>query len=389
VHDEPVFFTIFLIFTGAAVIAGLALFARQSMLVAYIALGMLVGPWGLGLIENAATAQEIGEVGILFLLYLLGLNLHPQKLARMVGEATVVALASCLVFAAAGAAVALAFGFTLSEALVIGALSMFSSTIIGLKLLPTTVLHHRHAGEIVISVLLLQDVVAILMLLGLDAASRSSLPGANALLLAAALPTVVVVSVAMERWVLMPLIGRFDTIREYVFLVAIGWCLGVSQLGYAMGISPEIGAFVAGVALARSPVATFVAESLKPLRDFFLVMFFFALGAGFPIPVLAEVVLPAVCLGGLMLVLKPVVFRWLLRFVGEPERLSREIGVRLGQLSEFSLLIAVIASAGGVIGPQAAYTIHAATLLTFIVSSYVIMLRYPTPIAVTDALRRD
>ena len=388
-HDEPVFFTIFLIFTGAAVIAGLALFARQSMLVAYIALGMLVGPWGFGLIENAATAQEIGEVGILFLLYLLGLNLHPQKLARMVGEATVVALASCLVFAGAGAAVALAFGFTLAEALVIGALSMFSSTIIGLKLLPTTVLHHRHAGEIVISVLLLQDVVAILMLLGLDVASRSSLPGANALLLAAALPTVVVVSVAMERWVLMPLIGRFDTIREYVFLVAIGWCLGVSQLGYAMGISPEIGAFVAGVALARSPVATFVAESLKPLRDFFLVMFFFALGAGFPFPVLADVVLPAVCLGGLMLVLKPVVFRWLLRLVGEPDRLSREIGVRLGQLSEFSLLIAVIASGGGVIGPQAAYTIHAATLLTFIVSSYVIMLRYPTPIAVTDALRRD
>ena len=388
-HDEPVFFTIFLIFTGAAVIAGLALFARQSMLVAYIALGMLVGPWGLGLIENAATAQEIGEVGILFLLYLLGLNLHPQKLARMVGEATVVALASCLVFAGAGAGVALAFGFTLPEALVIGALSMFSSTIIGLKLLPTTVLHHRHAGEIVISVLLLQDVVAILMLLGLDAASRSSLPGTSALLLAAALPTVVVVSVAMERWVLMPLIGRFDTIREYVFLVAIGWCLGVSQLGYAMGISPEIGAFVAGVALARSPVATFVAESLKPLRDFFLVMFFFALGAGFPIPVLADVVFPAVCLGGLMLVLKPVVFRWLLRFVGEPDPLSREIGVRLGQLSEFSLLIAVIASAGDVIGPQAAYTIHAATLLTFIVSSYVIMLRYPTPIAVTDALRRD
>ena len=388
-HDEPVFFTIFLIFTGAAVIAGLALFARQSMLVAYIALGMLVGPWGLGLIENAATAQEIGEVGILFLLYLLGLNLHPQKLARMVGEATVVALASCLVFAGAGAVVALAFGFTLHEALVIGALSMFSSTIIGLKLLPTTVLHHRHAGEIVISVLLLQDVVAILMLLGLDATSRSSLPGASALLLAAALPAVVAVSVVMERWVLMPLIRRFDTIREYVFLVAIGWCLGVSQLGHAMGISPEIGAFVAGVALARSPVATFVAESLKPLRDFFLVMFFFALGAGFPIPVLADVVLPAACLGGLMLVLKPVVFRWLLKLVGEPDRLSREIGVRLGQLSEFSLLIAVIAAGGGVIGPQAAYTIHAATLLTFIVSSYVIMLRYPTPIAVTDALRRD
>ncbi len=387
--DESIFSTIFLIFTGGAIIAGLALFARQSMLVAYIALGALVGPWGLGLIADATTAQGIGEVGIIFLLYLLGLNLHPQKLARMLREATVVTLGSCLVFAAAGIAVALAFGFTLPEALVIGALSMFSSTIIGLKLLPTTTLHHRHAGEIVISVLLLQDIIAIVLLLGLDAASRPTLSTADALGLAAALPGVIVVSVVMERWVLMPLIRRFDTIREYIFLVAIGWCLGVSQLGYAIGLSHEIGAFVAGVALARSPIATFIAESLKPLRDFFLVMFFFALGAGFPIPVLAEVALPAACLGGLMLMLKPLVFRWLLRREHESSRLSREIGVRLGQLSEFSLLIAVIASQGGVIGPNAAYTIHAATLLTFIVSSYVIMLRYPTPIAVTDALRRD
>ena len=388
-HDESILFTIFLIFTGGAVIAGLALFARQSMLVAYIALGVLVGPWGFGLIEDATTAQGIGEVGIIFLLYLLGLNLHPQKLARMMREATVVTLGSSLGFAAAGVMVALAFDFTLPEALVIGALSMFSSTIIGLKLLPTTTLHHRHTGEIIISVLLLQDVIAIVLLLGLDAASRPSLSAGDAVRLAAALPAVVVASVIAERWALIPLVRRFDTIREYVFLVAIGWCLGISQLGYAMGLSHEIGAFVAGVALARSPVATFIAECLKPLRDFFLVMFFFALGAGFPIPILAEVALPAACLGGVMLVMKPAVFRWLLLRERESSRLSLEIGVRLGQLSEFSLLIAVLAFSGGVIGQQAAYTIHAATLLTFIVSSYVIMLRYPTPIAVTDALRRD
>ena len=388
-HGESILFTLFLIFTGASIVAGLALFARQSMLVAYIALGALVGPWGLGLVEDATTAQGIGEVGIIFLLYLLGLNLHPQKLVRMMREATLVTLWSSLGFAAAGTAAALALGFKAHEALVMGALSVFSSTIIGLKLLPTTTLHHRHAGEVVISVLLLQDIVAIVMLLGLDAASRSSLSGLDALLLGLALPVVLAVSVVVERWVLIPLIARFATIREYIFLVAIGWCLGVSQLGYAMGLSHEIGAFVAGVALARSPVATFIAESLKPLRDFFLVMFFFALGAGFPLPMLAEVAFPAACLGGLMLVLKPAVFRWLLQGQGESRRLSSEIGVRLGQLSEFSLLIAVIASGGGVIGPHASYTIHAATLLTFVVSSYVIMFRYPTPIAVSDALRRD
>ena len=388
-HGESILFTIFLIFTGAAIVAGLAMYARQPMLLAYIALGVLVGPWGLGLIGDTTTAEGIGEIGIIFLLYLLGLNLHPQKFLRMMREATVVTLASCLLFAAAGAAAALALGFSLSESLVVGAVSMFSSTIIGLKLLPTTTLHHRHAGEIIISVLLIQDVIAIVVLFALDAASRPTLSTSAALLLAAALPAVVTASAAMERWLLTPLMARFDTIREYVFLVAIGWCLGISQLGHAMGLSHEIGAFVAGVALARSPVATFIAESLKPLRDFFLVMFFFALGAGFPLPVLADVALPAVCIGGLMLGLKPVVFRWLLRREGEPERLGTEIGVRLGQLSEFSLLIAVTATEGGILGTHAAYTVHAATLLTFIVSSYMITLRYPTPIAVSDALRRD
>ena len=388
-HGESIFFTIFLIFTGAALVAGLALYARQSMLVAYIALGVIVGPWGIGWIEDATTAQGIGEIGILFLLYLLGLNLHPQKLSRMMREALVVTLASGLVFGVAGGAVALAFGFTWPEVLVVGAVSMFSSTIIGLKLLPTTALHHRHAGEIIISVLLLQDIMAIVILFGLDAASRPALSAVDALLLTVALPAIVVVAATAERWILTALIRRFDRIREYVFLVAIGWCLGISQLGHAMGLSHEIGAFVAGVALARSPVATYIAESLKPLRDFFLVMFFFSLGAGFPLPVLAAVALPATCLGGLMLVLKPVVFRWLLEREGESGPLSREVGVRLGQISEFSLLIAVVAAGGGIIGEHAAYTAHAATLLTFIVSSHVIMLRYPTPIAVSDALRRD
>ena len=187
----------------------------------------------------------------------------------------------------------------------------------------------------------------------------------------------------------MRIIQRFDTIQEYVFLVAIGWCLGVAQLGHSMGLSYEMGAFIAGVALATSPIATFIAESLKPLRDFFLIMFFFALGAGFDLSLLATVVLPATVLALTMLVTKPLVFKALLEWEGEEARLGREIGVRLGQVSEFSLLIALLAASGGVIGAKASYLIQATTLITFICSSYLIMFRYPTPIAVSESLRRD
>ena len=388
-NGDSIVFSIFLIFTGAAVLAGIALYARQSMLVAYILLGVLAGPWGFKLVTDATTIQGIGHVGIIFLLYLLGLNLHPQKLLTMLREALMVTVLSSLVFAVVGALIALAFGFKLQESVLIGAVMMFSSTIIGLKLLPTTALHHRHAGEIMISVLLLQDIIAILILLALDGFGRESLSLHQALLLAMSLPTLALIAWVGERFVILRLIQRFDTIQEFVFLTAIGWCLGIATLGHAMGLSYEMGAFIAGVSLATSPIATFIAESLKPLRDFFLIMFFFSLGAGFALPMLSQIALPAAVLAVSMLALKPVVFRYLLVREEEPERLSREIGVRLGQVSEFSLLIAVLALNAGVIGQQTSYLIQATTLLTFVVSSYVIMMRYPTPIAVNEQLRRD
>ncbi len=388
-QSDVIVFSIFLNFTGAAVFAGAALYLRQSMLVAYIALGCLVGPWGLALVTDATTIQGIGHVGIIFLLYLLGLNLHPQKLLQMLREATRVTLLSSLAFAVVGYLLALAFGYSTVECFLIGAAMMFSSTIIGLKLLPTTALHHRHVGEIIISVLLLQDIIAILILLLLEGLSREVLDLTDTVLLIVSLPALAGFAFLFERYVLVRVIQRFDTIQEFVFLVAIGWCLGIAQLGHAMGLSYEMGAFIAGVALATSPIATFIAESLKPLRDFFLVMFFFALGAGFDLSVLATVAIPAITLALAMLTLKPLVFKKLLDWEGEQPRLGREIGVRLGQVSEFSLLIALLAVSGGVIGEQASFLIQATTLLTFICSSYLIMFRYPTPIAVSESLRRD
>jgi Kef-type K+ transport system membrane component KefB len=388
-HSDTVVFTIFLIFTGAALLAGLALYARQSLLVAYIVLGGLLGPWGLKLVSDLGVIQQIGHVGIIFLLFLLGLNLHPQKLLRMLREATIVTLASSAAFAAVGGVIAWAFGYSLKEAAVIGAVMMFSSTIIGLKLLPTTALHHRHVGEIIISVLLLQDVIAIVMLLLLEGGGEEASRWTGLALLALSLPALLLAAFLVERFLLRRVMRRFDTIQEYLFLAAIGWALGIATLGSAMGLSYEIGAFIAGVAVASSPIATFIAESLKPLRDFFLIMFFFSLGAGFELPVLPDVILPAALLAAAMLAVKPLVFGLLLKWEGETDKLSWEIGVRLGQISEFSLLIAVLAAESGVLGAHASYTIQAATLITFILSSYIIMLRYPTPIAVSAKLRRD
>ena len=387
--DDSIIFSIFLIFTGAAVLAALALYARQSLLVAYILLGGIVGPWGLKLVNDPEIIQQIGHIGIIFLLFLLGLNLQPAQLARMLREAVVVTVVSSLLFGITGAVISKAFGFSLHESLITGSVMMFSSTIIGLKLLPTTALHHRHVGQVMISILLLQDIIAIGILLFLEGFSQTGMEWKQVGTLAIALPLLVIFSLLFERYILQRLIRRFDTIQEYVFLTAIGWCLGMAQLAEMLGLSYEIGAFIAGVAMATNPIALFIAESFKPLRDFFLIMFFFSLGAGFNITILPEVIIPASIIALVMLVSKPFIFARLLRTSGETKGLSNEVGVRLGQVSEFSLMIAVLALNTGAIGAKASYLIQTTTLITFIVSSYVIMLSYPTPIAVSDRLRKD
>jgi len=200
---------------------------------------------------------------------------------------------------------------------------------------------------------------------------------------------IVLLAKILQEQVLSKLIARFDTIQEYVFPVSIGWCLGFAELARWLGLSSEMGAFIAGVALAASPISTFIAESLKPLRDFFLVLFFFALGATVEISMMGTVFIPALVLALIVLVIKPPLFRWLLWKSGEIPSTSKEIGFRLGQISEFSLLISVLALSQGLISAKAAYLIQAAALITFVISPYFIVLKYPTPIAVSSKLRRD
>jgi len=380
---------LFLIFCGAAVLATLALSLRQSLIIAYIALGLLIGPWGLNLISDLGLIQNIASVGIVFLLFLLGLHLHPQQLIRMAGETVLVTGLSSLVILGMGYAYSLIFGYSQVEALVIGSALMFSSTIIGLKLIPTTVLHHQRTGEIIISVLLLQDIIAIFLLLAIEGLSANGESWSALGLPLIALPTLVIAAYLLEKHLLTRLILRFDRIQEYIFLLAIGWCLGLAEAAEQLRLSYEIGAFIAGVSIARSPIALFIAENLKPLRDFFLIIFFVALGAGFNLGLLPQIWLAALGLGLIALLLKPALYRVLMIFSKESAQRSTEVAIRLGQMSEFSLLLAVMASELALVRAEVSYLIQISTLLSFVFSSYYIIARYPTPIALNDKLRRD
>lgn len=307
----------------------------------------------------------------------------------MLKKATLVAIFSAIIFMAIGYGVGVGFGFTRTEAIIIGVALMFSSTIIGIKLLPTTVLHHKQTGELVVGLLLLQDVIAILVLLFLNSGDNGGSQITSFLKTAVALPLIVAGSLVFVRYILLPLIQKFDRFHEYIFLVAIGWCLGLAELAQLAGLSAEIGAFIAGVCVATSPIAQYIATSLKPLRDFFLILFFFSIGASFNLSLLDDILIPALILAVLVLALKPVVFRYLISSISESNKLAWEVGFRLGQISEFSLLIAYMATSAALIGQEASHVIQATAILTFLFSTYVVIFNFPNPIAVSDKLRRD
>jgi Kef-type K+ transport system membrane component KefB len=274
--------------------------------------------------------------------------------------------------------------------------------------LPTTVLHHQRIGEVVVSVLLSQDILAIFVLLILGFWDASATSAASSVVHSssshfkmeydlwhvfknlAGIPALLFLGYFAERHLIYPLFKKFNRIREYVFLLSIGWCLALSETAHLFGLSMEIGAFIAGVSLATSPIASYIAENLKPLRDFFLIVFFFSIGAGFDFYLLPKVILPVLIIGAAILLCKPLVYRYLLRSFDATEKdQAWEVGFRLGQASEFSMLIALLAYQENLISQLAYVVAQAVTILTFIASSYFVVLVYPSPMAINPKLRKD
>jgi len=387
--ETGITFTFAAIFLGAAILSSVALYARQPIIIAYIALGIALGPFGLGVVSDMALVSGAGHVGIILLLFLLGLDMKPMALWNSLRQSTLVAVLSAIIFAGTGYGLSLLFGFSGMDALLIGAALVFSSTIIGIKLLPTTVLHHRHLGELMIALLLFQDLLAIIVLVLMESAGAGELTWTNLLKPLLMLPVLGFVSWLSVKTLLLTLIKRFDRYHEYIFLLSIGWCLGMAELAIWMGLSAEIGAFIAGISIASSPIAQYIAISLKPLRDFFLVVFFFSVGSGLDMQLLPEIALPALVIATVLLALKPAIFHVLVRGVFDEPKLAWNLGLRLGQCSEFALLIAFLGLSNGILSAPAATLIQTTTVVTLLVSSYLVVLTLPNPIAIRERLRRD
>lgn len=385
---QNIIFEFVLIFAGAAFFATIFLYLKQPVILAYIGLGVAAGPWGLGLIKTPEHIEELSHIGVILLLYLLGINLRPDRLFHLFSKTAVVTFITSLVFLAVTASTALVFGFGFIESIIIGAALMFSSTIISLKLIPTTALHHKHTGEMMTSVLLMQDIIAILIIVMLTGGQGENVVFTIAMLFIK-LIVLAVTAYALVRFVINNLFLRFDIIQEYTFLLALGWGMLGAGVADAVGLSYELGAFIAGVAFASSPVSMVIAEQLKPLRDFFLILFFFSIGAQFNFLVTQQVLVAGIVMSVLIVVVKPLVFRQGFQLIGENKKLSMELGARLGQGSEFSLLVSYSALAIGLIDLRASYLIQLVVIITFVLSTYWVVYRYTTPISSTEKNRMD
>jgi len=244
-------------------------------------------------------------------------------------------------------------------------------------------------GAICISILILQDLLAVAVLAFVRCLSLPGVVLVDFSLLVIKLSLFVGALVLFEQFVLRKVIVYIERIHEALFILGLAWCFGIASISNQMGLFYETGAFFAGVVLARHKISFFISEKLKPLRDFFLVLFFFTLGARLDLFVMKNILLPGLILAVIFVVMKPLLFKGVFLSVGEERSFAQEAGIRLGQLSEFSLLIAILALELGHISNKASQLIQLVTILTFIASSYIVVFKYPTPIGISEKLTRD
>ncbi len=354
-----------------AIVAFVMKLLKQPLIVGYILTGILVGPSLLNLAGGNEAFEVFSEIGIVLLLFIIGLELSVAVIRKLGKPVFLTAAAILLTIGTIGYLVGTAFSFTTTEALLIGLAMFFSSTIIIAKVLSDKKEITRLNGQIAIGVILLDDIVATFALLFVAAnGSGDSLDAVDIGLLILKGIIMIAVLALLSTKVLPRVVKSVAKSQELLFLFALAWGFGVATIIHLVGFSIEIGALFAGVALAHLPYAGQIGARLKPLRDFFIILFFISLGEHLQLSNLANAVIPAVALSLVVLILKPLVVMVSLGVLGYTRRTSFKTGINLSQISEFSIILIVLAASTGAIGQSVAAVVTLVALITITVSTY-------------------
>lgn len=368
--DSHVFSELSLVIIVTAAVSLFMRLIRQPLILGYILAGLLVGPSFFGLIQSEELFQVFSSIGIALLLFIIGLGMNVAELKKLGKPVFAVAFSTLLVITMIGFSTSSLLGFTKTEALIAGLALFFSSTIIIVKILSDKKEQNRLHGQIAIGVILVEDIVATFALLFVAAGAEGGFqPQEAAVLIAKGLALLGLLYFCSSK--ILPKVARYMAeSQEMLFLFAISWGFGIATLFEISGFSLEVGALFSGVALATSPYVAEIASRLRPLRDFFVVIFFIFLGQSLTISNISSALIPALILSIIVMVMKPFIVTSVLGLLGYTKRVSFKAGINLSQISEFSVVLVVLAIANDLVRNEVGAVITLVAIITIAVSTY-------------------
>jgi len=372
----PIFLEITVIICLAAVLAVIFHFLKQPNILAYILTGVIIGPLGFLSIQNHDFIQTLAELGITFLLFMLGLEIKLKDLSSIGKVAFIISLSQMFFVFITGYILALLFNFPLVEALYIGICLSFSSTVIIVKLISDKKEVHSLAAKIAIGISLVEDFLAILILIFLSGFNPNgpvaiSLSKIGEIAIKGALIFGLVGYLSVHFF--PKLVEKIAKSTETLFLISIAWLLGLSAFINYIGFSAQIGGLLAGLSLANSIANYQIIARAKILRDFFIVIFFVLLGAQMTFSGVVAVLFPALVISAVILIGKPFINMILMGILGFKKRTSFLTGINLAQISEFSLIVVFFGQRLGHISTNVVSLITIIAIITFTISTYMII----------------
>jgi len=377
---ESLFYETALILAASAALGALALWLRQPLIVAFIVVGILVGPSGLNLAGVDERLRLLAEIGIAVLLFVVGLKLDLHLIRTMGPVALATGLGQVLFTSVFGFLIALALGLSPVGALYVAVALTFSSTIIIVKLLSDKREIDALHGRIAVGFLIVQDIAVILAMIGLTALGAGEASG-NLLtdgLLVLLKGVALLAGVGlMMKFILPRLLPHLARTQELLLLFAIAWAVLLAAVGDYLDFSKEVGAFLAGVCLASTTFREAIAARLVSLRDFLLLFFFIGLGAQLDLSMLGAQVVPALIFSAFVLIGNPLIVMAIMGFMGYSKRTGFLAGLTVAQISEFSLILGALGVSLGHIDRQALGLITLVGLITIGLSTYLILYSHP------------
>lgn len=362
-----------LILVAAAVFAVLARTIRMPAIAAFLFAGIALGPVT-GLVQVSEALDLISHTGIALLLFLVGLELSVEKIRDVGGTAVVAGVGQILLTFLAAAGLGLALGFPLRHAAFLALAMTISSTVVVVKLLDQRRELDSLHGRIAVGVLMVQDLVVILVLTLIAGLGEGESGFVGGLLRAfAGTAVMLAVALAAARWLLPRPFAWLGRSSEGMFIWALCWCFAMALGAEALHLSLEIGAFLAGVSLAQLPWSHELRIRVHPLTNFFIAVFFVTLGVQLDPGAIVEDPLAVFAFTAFVLVLGPVLVMVLLARLRFGERTAFLGGITLGQVSEFSFVLAAAALAAGFIDERVLSIIGVVGFATIAASSWLVL----------------